>query len=77
MYSKELQNSETFKQGYHFVGNDQFSGVFLGSRRSKMFPTGFIRVCSLGVRKVIFGGFDKKLNFYQLSFLEFYADSEF
>jgi len=42
-----------------------------------MFPTGFIGVCSLGVRKFIFGSFDKKLNFYQLSFLRFYADSEF
>jgi hypothetical protein len=39
-----------------FVRNDQFSGVFLRSRRSKMFPMGFIEVCSLGVRKVIFGG---------------------
>jgi len=47
------------KQGYHFVGNNQFSVGFLGSRWSKMFPTGFIRVCSLGVRKVILGGFDK------------------
>jgi hypothetical protein len=31
-----------------------------------MFPTGFIGVCSLGVRKVIFGGFDKDLNFFFL-----------
>ncbi len=30
------------------------------STNSKMFPTGFIGVCRLGVRKVIFGGFDKK-----------------
>ncbi len=44
----------------YFVGNGQFSVVFLGSRRSKMFPKGFIEVCSLGVQKVIFGGFDKK-----------------
>ena len=28
-----------------------------------MFPTGFIEVCSLGVRKVIFGGFDTNLIF--------------
>jgi hypothetical protein len=28
-----------------------------------MFPTGFIEVCSLGVQKVIFGGFDK-INFF-------------
>ncbi len=27
---KELQNNEISKQGYHFVGNDQFSGVFWG-----------------------------------------------
>jgi hypothetical protein len=46
-------------RGYHFVGNGQFSGGFLGYRRSKMFPTGFIGACSLGARKVIFGGFDK------------------
>ncbi len=61
--------------------NDQFSGVVLGSRRSKLFPTGFIRVCSMEKlflgRKVIFGGLTKNLIFYQLSFLEFYADSEF
>ena len=31
-----------------------------------MFPTGFIGVCSSGVRKVIFGGFDKNLNFFFL-----------
>jgi hypothetical protein len=42
------------------TGNGQFSRVFLRYRRSKMFPAGFIGVCSLGVRKVIFGGFDKK-----------------
>jgi len=47
------------KQGYHFVGNGQFSVGFLGSRRSKMSPTVFIEVSSLGVQKVIFGGFDK------------------
>ena len=37
--------NEICKQGYHFVGNKQFSGGFLGSRRSKMFTTGFIEVC--------------------------------
>ena len=41
----------------------------LGSRRSKMFPTGFIGVCRLGARKVIFAGFDKKKNFYSTFFL--------
>jgi len=55
MYSTGMQTNEIFKQGYHFVGNDQFSGGFLGSRQSKMFPTGFIEVCSLGVRKAILG----------------------
>ncbi len=34
-----------------------------------MFPMGFIGICRLGVRKVIFGGFDKKLNFYSTFFL--------
>jgi len=52
------------KQGYHFVGNVQVSGVFLGCRRSKMFPMGFIGACSLGVRNVIFGGFDINKNFF-------------
>jgi hypothetical protein len=42
-----------------------------------MFPTGFIGVCSLGVRKAILGGLTKNTTFYHLSFLEFYADSEF
>ena len=68
---------ETCKQGYHFVGNDQFSGVFLGSRRSKMFPTGFIGVCRLGSEKLFLGVLTKNKIFTQLSFLEFYADSEF
>jgi len=53
------------KQGDHFVGNDQFSGGLLGSRRSKMFPKGFIGLCSLGVQKVIFGGFEKNLIFFR------------
>ncbi len=75
--AQEYQNNEICKQEYHLVGNDQFSGVFLGSRRSKMFPTGFIGVCSLGVRKVILRVLTKNKIFYQLSFLEFYADSEF
>ena len=57
MYSTK-QNNEMCKQGYHFVGNNQFSGGFLGSRRSKMFLTGFIEVRSLGARKVILGVFD-------------------
>jgi len=29
-----------------------------------MSSTGFIEVCSLGVEKVIFGGFDKNKNFF-------------
>ena len=58
-YVQDKQNNEISKQGYHFVGNGQFSLGFLGSRRSKMSPDGFIEVCSLGVQKVIFGGFDK------------------
>jgi hypothetical protein len=37
--AQEFQNNVISKQGYHFVGNGQFS---------------------LGVQKVIFGGFDKK-----------------
>jgi len=37
MYSKELQNNETFKQGYHFVGNDRFSRVFWGPDDEKCF----------------------------------------
>jgi len=45
------------KQGYHFVWNGQFSVGFLGFRRSKMSPTDFIEVYSLGVQKVIFEGF--------------------
>jgi hypothetical protein len=32
-----------------------------------MFPTGIIEVCSLGVQKVIFGGFDKNLFFLQIT----------
>ena len=32
-----------------------------------MFPTGFIEVCSFGVQKVIFGGFDKKFFFLQIT----------
>jgi hypothetical protein len=48
------------KQGYHFVGNGQFSGGFLGYRRSKKFSTGFIGVCSLGGPKNYFGGFKQK-----------------
>ena len=33
-----------------------------------MFPTGFIEVCSLGVRKVILGGFVKnKIIFLQIT----------
>jgi len=59
MYSTGIANNEISKQGYHFVGNGQFSAVFLRYRRSKMYPTGFIGVCSLGSRKVIFGGFEK------------------
>ncbi len=59
-----MQNNEKCKQGYHFVGNDQFSVGFLGSRRSKMSPTGFIEACSLGVQKAIFGGFVKKKFFF-------------
>jgi len=31
-----------------------------------MFPTGLIGVCSLGVRKVIFGGFEINENFFFL-----------
>jgi len=52
------------KQGYHFVGNDQFSGFFFGSRRSKMFPKGFIDVCNLRAWKVIFREFGQKINFF-------------
>jgi len=40
-----------------------------------MFPTGFIVVCSLGPRKVIFGVLTNNKISYQLSFSEFYADS--
>jgi len=36
----------------------------MGSRRSKMFPTGFIEACSLGVQKAIFGGLSKNKFFY-------------
>jgi len=50
-----------------------------------MFPTGFIGVCRKVIFGVIFGGFEKLFLgvltknkiFYQLSSLEFYADSEF
>jgi len=31
-----------------------------------MSPTGFIGVCSLGVQKVIYGGFDKNKNYFYL-----------
>jgi hypothetical protein len=55
-----LDHDELILKGYHFVGNGQFSRVFLRYRRSKMFPTGFIGVCSLGLVKVIFEDFDKK-----------------
>jgi len=76
-----LKNFKDFKLNYYvqrrnskitkyvskdFVGNEQFSGGFLGSRRSKIFPMSFIEVCSLEVRKVIFGVFDTKLNFFFL-----------
>ena len=53
----------------NFVGINQFSGGFWGSQRSIMFQTGFIRVCRLGVQKVIFGDFDKKQNFLSTFFL--------
>ena len=61
MYSTGIAKNEISKQGYHFVGNGQFSGGFLGSRRSKISPTGFNWVFSLGFQKVIFWGFDKNL----------------
>ena len=59
MYSTGIEKKQICKQGYHFVGNDQFSGGFFGSRRSKMFPTGFIGVLDWGP-KSYFWGFDKK-----------------
>ncbi len=42
-----------------------------------MFPMGFIEVCSLEVRKVIFGGFDTNKNFFFLKSILylFYNDS--
>jgi hypothetical protein len=42
-----------------------------------MFPTGFIGVCRLGSEKLFLGVLTKNKIFYQLSFLEFYANSEF
>jgi hypothetical protein len=64
MYSTGIANNEIPKQGYHFVWNGQLSVGYLGSRRSKMSPAGFIEVWSLGVQKVIFGGCDKNSIFF-------------
>jgi hypothetical protein len=48
-----------------------------GPDDQKCFHLFFFMVCSLGVRKVIFGVLKKNKIFNQFSFLEFYADSEF
>jgi len=42
-----------------------------------MFPTGFIGVCSLGVRKVIFGAFDKKQKFFFANYSQWQTYKEF
>ena len=82
-----MQNYEICKQGCHFVGNDQFSGFFLGPDGQKCFQRVLLRFLVwgseklfLGVLKIksyIFIKLTKNKIFYQLSFLEFCADSEF
>jgi len=39
-------------------------GFFFGSRRSKMFPTGFIEVSSLGSEKLFLGVLTKNIFFF-------------
>jgi len=67
-----------FKQGYHFVGNDQFSGFFFGCPDDqKCYLRVLLGFVYWGFEKLFLGVLTKNKIFYQLSFLEFYADSEF
>jgi len=73
LFSFYLKNFKDFKLNYYvqrgnskitkYLSNDTSRG-FLRYRRSKMFPSGFIGVCSLGVWEAIFGGSGKKLIFF-------------
>jgi len=52
------------KQGYHFVGNDQFSGVFLGPDDQKCFQRVLLMFVVWGPEKLFLGGLGKKLSFF-------------
>jgi len=53
------------KQGYHFVGNDQFSGVFLGLDGQKCFQRVLLRFLVWGSEKLFLGVLTKN-NFFCL-----------
>jgi len=64
-----MQNNEISKQGYHFVGNDQFSGFFLWSRRSKMSQRVLLGFVVWGCEKLFWGVLTKNKNFLSTFFL--------
>jgi hypothetical protein len=56
------------KQGYHFVGNDQFPtilvGFFLGPDDQKCFQRVLLMFVVWGPEKLFLGGLGKKLSFF-------------
>jgi len=52
-------------------------GAFWGPDDQKCFLLVLLGFVDWGSEKLFFGVLTKNKNFYQLSFLEFYADSEF
>jgi len=55
MYSTGIENNEISKQGYHFVGNGQFSRVFSSADDQKCFLRVLLGFVVWGSEKLFWG----------------------
>jgi len=64
---RNSKNNEICKQGYHFVGNDQFSWVFVGPDDQKCFQRVLLRFVVWGSEKLFLGVLTKNNFFLKIS----------